>query len=104
MSSLAYEGAECGLVWPLKDYLSFSPRMHRSSVPCSLPPPSLPPFCPALSNSAIRLSQEHGSVDRAYALNQMSAEWDALWEGENLQIGLQAFAERKTPQWIPSKL
>ena len=35
----------------------------------------------------IRLSGEVASVDRAFALNMNSAEWDAMWSGENLKEG-----------------
>jgi len=52
----------------------------------------------------IRLSGEVASVDRAFALNMNSAEWDAMWSGENLKEGLKAFAERREPKWRPSKL
>jgi len=53
---------------------------------------------------AVRLSNEVASVDRAFSLSMGSAENDAVWEGENIQEGLNAFAEKREPRWRPSKL
>ncbi|KAG9964342.1 enoyl-CoA hydratase, partial [Aureobasidium melanogenum] len=56
-----------------------------------------------VTRAGLRESWETGSVERA---SQITAEQyqDALMSGQNLMIGLQAFAEKKTPKWVPSKL
>lgn len=36
---------------------------------------------------AVRMSNETGSLGQAFAANKQSAEWDALWGGENLAEG-----------------
>ena len=64
---------------------------------------SLSPDSIIVTRSGLRESWEQGSVERA------SQETDlrfgaGLRDGENIRIGLRAFADKKPPQWIPSKL
>ncbi|KAG9765615.1 enoyl-CoA hydratase, partial [Aureobasidium melanogenum] len=56
-----------------------------------------------VTRAGLRESWETGSVERA---SQLTAEkyQDALMSGENLMIGLQAFAEKKKPKWVASKI
>jgi enoyl-CoA hydratase/carnithine racemase len=61
------------------------------------------PDATVVSRWGLRRALETGSVERA------SQETDvrfgrALRESPNLEIGLRAFAERKTPKWVPSRL
>lgn len=64
---------------------------------------SLNPDAIIITRAGLRDSWEHGSVERA---SQMTAEryGRALAQSENMRIGLEAFASKKQPKWIPSKL
>ncbi|RMZ84008.1 hypothetical protein DV737_g1349, partial [Chaetothyriales sp. CBS 132003] len=56
-----------------------------------------------VSRSAIREAWETASIERAYQLSD--ERWkDALFTGENTREGLLAFAEKRKPNWKPSKL
>jgi enoyl-CoA hydratase/carnithine racemase len=56
-----------------------------------------------VTRAALREGWEAGSVDSAAALIH-TAYWHTLSNGENAQEGLRAFAEKREPQWGPSKL
>lgn len=64
---------------------------------------SLNPDAIIVTRAALRQSWESGSVERA---TQVTGErlGRALMRSENLKIGLEAFAAKKQPKWIPSKL
>lgn len=64
---------------------------------------SLSPDAIIVTRHGLRQSWEQASVERA------SQETDlrygaGLRDGENIGIGLRAFAEKKQPKWVPSKL
>lgn len=63
----------------------------------------LSPDAIIVTRSGLREALETGSVERA---SQITAEkyGKALAEGDNMMIGLMAFAQKKKPQWVPSKL
>ena len=80
---------------------------HESCVPeavaLAAKVASLSPDAIIVTRHGLRQSWEQGSVERA------SQETDArfgagLRDGENLGIGLRAFAEKREPVWVPSKL
>lgn len=56
-----------------------------------------------ISRAGIRETWENASIERA---GQLTAErfQDRLLGGENIKIGLAAFAQKKTPKWVASKL
>jgi enoyl-CoA hydratase/carnithine racemase len=56
-----------------------------------------------VTRSGLREALETASVERASQLTQEKY-GKALADGENIRIGLKAFAEKKKPQWVPSKL
>lgn len=56
-----------------------------------------------VTRAALRDAWEHGSVERSSQLIEQRYR-SALLQGENLQIGLEAFAGKKQPKWIPSHL
>jgi len=56
-----------------------------------------------ITRYGLRQALEFGSVDRA-ALETDLRYGAGLRDSENLKIGLRAFAEKKIPQWVPSKL
>lgn len=56
-----------------------------------------------VTRHGLREAWETGSVERAF--QRTSDRYDqALSEGANMKIGLDAFAAKKKPQWIPSKI
>jgi enoyl-CoA hydratase/carnithine racemase len=63
----------------------------------------LSPDAVIVTRHGLRVALETGSVERA---SQLTAEryGRALFEGENIRIGLMAFAQKKKPDWVPSKL
>ncbi|KAE9978141.1 hypothetical protein EG327_007508 [Venturia inaequalis] len=63
----------------------------------------LSPDAVIITRSGLKESLEVGSVERA---SQLTAEkfGRKLIEGENMGIGLAAFAQKKKPVWVPSKL
>jgi enoyl-CoA hydratase/carnithine racemase len=63
----------------------------------------LSPDAVIVTKHGLRQALESGSVERA---SQLTAEryGKELAEGENIKIGLMAFAQKKKPQWVPSKL
>lgn len=64
---------------------------------------ALSPDAVIVSRAGLREAWETGSVERA---TQIVAErYDQqLFEGENMKIGLEAFAGKKKPLWVPSKI
>lgn len=52
----------------------------------------------------IRITDEAGSSRAAHRLFVDSAAIKQVNEGENTKIGVKAFAEKKLPKWVPSKL
>jgi enoyl-CoA hydratase/carnithine racemase len=63
----------------------------------------LSPDAVIVTKHGLRQALESGSVERA---SQLTAEryGKELMDGENIKIGLMAFAQKKKPQWVPSKL
>jgi enoyl-CoA hydratase/carnithine racemase len=63
----------------------------------------LSPDAVIVTRHGLRQALETGSVERA---SQLTAEryGDALYKGDNFEIGLTAFAFKKKPKWVPSKL
>lgn len=64
---------------------------------------SLSPDAIVVTRHGLRQSWETGSVERASQLTETQY-GAALREGDNLAIGLRAFADKKQPKWVPSKL
>ncbi|KAF4126523.1 1,4-Dihydroxy-2-naphthoyl-CoA synthase [Geosmithia morbida] len=56
-----------------------------------------------VTRAGLRQAWETGSVERAFQLVD-ERYGKGLFEGDNLKIGLSAFAEKKKPEWVPSKL
>jgi len=63
----------------------------------------LSPDAVIVTKSGLREALETASVERA---SQNTAErfGKVLMEGENIKIGLMAFANKQKPNWVPSKL
>lgn len=64
---------------------------------------SLSPDSIVVTRHGLRQSWEDGSVERASQETELRYGM-ALREGDNLAIGLRAFADKKDPKWVPSKL
>jgi enoyl-CoA hydratase/carnithine racemase len=64
---------------------------------------SLSPDAIIVTRHGLRQAWETGSVERASQLTA-DAYGAKLAKAENTLIGLQAFAQKKQPQWVPSKL
>ncbi|GAD94934.1 thiolase [Paecilomyces variotii No. 5] len=56
-----------------------------------------------VSRAGVREAFETASMERASQITDQRYRAD-LFKGENYKIGVTAFAERKVPQWVPSKL
>ncbi|RJE21813.1 carnitinyl-CoA dehydratase [Aspergillus sclerotialis] len=56
-----------------------------------------------VSRAGIRQAFETASMERASQITEQEY-GQALKEGDNFKIGVKAFAEKKTPQWVASKL
>lgn len=63
----------------------------------------LSPDAIVVTRHGLRQAWESASVERASQLTQ-DAYGMKLAKAENTLIGLTAFAEKKQPQWVPSKL
>ncbi|KAF7945752.1 uncharacterized protein EAE97_004790 [Botrytis byssoidea] len=64
---------------------------------------ALSPDAVIVSRAGLREAWETGSVERATQI--VAQRYDQqLFEGENMQIGLEAFAGKKKPLWVPSKI
>lgn len=64
---------------------------------------SLSPDAVIVSRAGLRETWETGSVERAFQLVDERF-GRKMREGENIKRGLEAFANKKTPVWVPSKL
>lgn len=64
---------------------------------------SLSPDSIVVTRHGLRQSWEDGSVERASQETELRYGM-ALRNGDNLAIGLRAFADKKEPKWVPSKL
>lgn len=64
---------------------------------------SLSPDAVIVSRAGLREAWETGSVERAFQLvdERLGPKMRA---GENIKRGLEAFADKKKPVWVPSKL
>lgn len=56
-----------------------------------------------VSRAGIRQAFETASMERASQITEQEY-GQALKEGENFKIGVKAFAEKRAPQWVGSKL
>lgn len=64
---------------------------------------NLSPDAVIVTRLALREAWETGSVERAFELTD--ERWkDKLHAGENAREGLTAFAQKRKPNWVPSKL
>jgi enoyl-CoA hydratase/carnithine racemase len=64
---------------------------------------SLSPDAIVVTRAGLREAWEGGSVERG--VQRVGERYDrALFEGDNIKIGLEAFAEKKKPQWVASKI
>ena len=64
---------------------------------------AISPDAAIVTRAALKDSLEHGSVERATQLT-IERFGDALQSGENALEGLTAFAQKRKPNWRPSKL
>ena len=64
---------------------------------------SLSPDAVIVTRSGLRESWESGSVERASQRTEQRY-GSALLASENLRIGLEAFAAKKEPKWVASRL
>lgn len=82
-------------------------KSHESCVPEAVELASkvanLSPDAIIVTRHGLRQSWEQGSVERASQETELRY-GAGLRDGENLGIGLRAFAEKKQPKWVPSKL
>jgi len=82
-------------------------KTHESLIPeaveLAAKVASLSPDSIIVTRHGLRQAWENGSVERASQETELRY-GSALREGENLGIGLRAFADKKQPAWIPSKL
>jgi enoyl-CoA hydratase/carnithine racemase len=63
----------------------------------------LSPDAIVVTRAGLREAWEGGSVERG--VQRVSDRYDrALFEGDNIKIGLEAFAEKKKPGWVASKI
>ncbi|PQE03666.1 Carnitinyl- dehydratase protein [Rutstroemia sp. NJR-2017a BBW] len=64
---------------------------------------ALSPDSVVVTRAALREAWETSSVERATQL--VGERYDKMiFEGENVKIGLEAFATKKKPEWVPSKI
>jgi len=63
----------------------------------------LSPDAIVVTKAGLREAWETGSVERATQITGERFD-QALHEGENMRIGLEAFARKKKPEWVPSKI
>ena len=82
-------------------------KSHESLIPEAIELASkiasLSPDSIVVTRHGLRQSWESGSVERASQETELRY-GGALRDGENLGIGLRAFADKKAPNWVPSKL
>lgn len=63
----------------------------------------LSPDAVIVTRAALREGWENGSVERAFQLTDERLK-GKLHAGENAKEGLTAFAQKRKPKWVPSKL
>ncbi|KAK3680299.1 hypothetical protein LTR78_000677 [Recurvomyces mirabilis] len=82
-------------------------KTHESCVPeaveLAAKVASLSPDAIIVTRHGLRQSWETASVERASQETELR-HGAGLRDGENIGIGLRAFAEKKQPKWVPSKL
>ncbi|KAK5118898.1 hypothetical protein LTR62_000109 [Meristemomyces frigidus] len=82
-------------------------KTHESCVPEAVELASkiasLSPDAIIVTRHGLRQSWETASVERASQETELRY-GAGLRDGENIGIGLRAFAEKKEPKWVPSKL
>lgn len=82
-------------------------KSHESLIPEAVELASrvanLSPDSIIVTRSGLRESWETASVERASQETEQKY-GHALRDGDNLAIGLRAFADKKQPKWVPSKL
>lgn len=64
---------------------------------------SISPDAIIVTRAALREAWENPSVERSYQVTDERFR-EKLYEGENTKEGLNAFAEKRSPKWVPSKL
>lgn len=64
---------------------------------------SISPDAIIVTRHGLRQAWENGSVERATQLTAERYE-EQLFDGPNMKIGLDAFAAKKQPEWLPSKI
>lgn len=64
---------------------------------------SISPDSIIITKTALREAWETASVERAFQIVDERMK-PKLFEGENTKEGLAAFAEKRQPKWVPSKL
>ncbi|KAG9240950.1 enoyl-CoA hydratase-like protein [Calycina marina] len=73
------------------------------AVELALKVAGLSPDSVVVTRHGLREAWETGSVERA--TQRTSERFDRqLFEGENMKIGIRAFAMKKEPEWLPSKI
>lgn len=96
--------AEEAKLWGLVNRIS---KTQASVVPEALEVAALitskSPDAIIVSRAGIRQSFETGSVERATQITEQQY-GPQLLKGENFKIGVRAFAEKKKPQWVASRL
>jgi enoyl-CoA hydratase/carnithine racemase len=76
----------------LKDALAYANKMA-----------SLSPDGIIVTRAGLRQAWETGSVERAAQLTSLQYD-EKLFTSPNMKIGLEAFATKKQPKWVPSKI
>jgi enoyl-CoA hydratase/carnithine racemase len=110
--TIASEIAMCGRTLNAQEALKYNivnrmSKTHESVVDEAVELASqiadLSPDAIIVTRSGLREALETASVERASQLTQEKY-GKALAEGENIMIGLTAFAQKKKPLWVASKL
>lgn len=96
--------AQEALSYHLINKISASPQsVVDEAVELAKKVASLSPDAIIVTKAGLREAWETGSVERAAQIT--SDRYDVqLFEGENMKIGLDAFAQKKKPNWVASKL
>jgi len=64
---------------------------------------SISPDSIIVTRAALREAWETASVEQAYQITDERFR-KKIFEGENVKEGLAAFAQKRRPKWVPSKL
>ena len=82
-------------------------KSHQSCVPEAIElaqaVANVSPDAAIVTRHGLRESLEEGNVERASQRTE-ARYGEGLRTGENIRIGLEAFAMKKKPAWVPSKL